>query len=212
MVTNMGVGDRGGEKRAYRLGARADAMEALAARVVTAWNELFERRIYDEVTLNEVAARAGVSVPTIMRHFGGKEGLALAGWRAGVERARDLRGGVGVGDVEGAVASLVAHYEELGDVIWGMLVEEHRLAGLREMTEMGRQLHGDWVEHTFAPMLEGLTPAVRKRRHAELVIATDVYTWKLLRRDKGWSKTQVAKTLVEMLNRLGQSQAVPPSI
>jgi hypothetical protein len=59
-----------------------------------------------------------------------------------------------------------------------------------------------WVERTFAPLIEGLTGAARERRIAALVALTDVYTWKLLRRDLGLSRSDTERTLVELINKL----------
>jgi hypothetical protein len=55
-------------------------------------------------------------------------------------------------------------------------------------------MHRDWVRSTFAPVVAG-----REDLLDLLVVATDVYTWKLLRRDRGHSRAiteQRMKTLV----------------
>jgi hypothetical protein len=42
----------------------------------------------------------------------------------------------------------------------------------------------------------------RKRRVAQLVVATDVFTWKLLRRDKGLSRDQTITAIRELVEAL----------
>ena len=43
------------------------------------------------------------------------------------------------------------------------------------------------------------TPAARKRAVHALHAATDVYTWKLLRRDLGLSRTETEKTMADLV-------------
>ncbi len=49
---------------------------------------LFATRGYDETTLEEVAAHAGLHVQTLYRHFSSKQELATAGERAQLDRFR----------------------------------------------------------------------------------------------------------------------------
>jgi hypothetical protein len=58
------------------------------------------------------------------------------------------------------------------------------------------------VERTFAPLFEGVHGPARKRRVAALVALTDVYTWKLLRRDLGLSRSETERTLAELIQNL----------
>ncbi|TQS28597.1 TetR family transcriptional regulator [Microbispora sp. KK1-11] len=54
------------------MGARAAAVEVTRTRVMEASAALWRRRWYDDVTLQHVADEAGVSVQTIVNHFGGE--------------------------------------------------------------------------------------------------------------------------------------------
>ncbi|MFL5885485.1 MAG: helix-turn-helix domain-containing protein, partial [Thermoleophilaceae bacterium] len=62
-------------KRPYRMTARAEAAAATGERILEAAAELFHARPFDEVTLEDVARRAGVSSQTVIRRYGSKEGL-----------------------------------------------------------------------------------------------------------------------------------------
>jgi hypothetical protein len=66
----------------------------------------------------------------------------------------------------------------------------------------GRLLHRAWCERILAPALAGLDGEARARRLAQLVAVTDVYTWKLLRRDAGLSREDVELALRELLDPL----------
>ena len=116
-------------------------------------------------------------------------------------RVRDERE-VAPGDVEGAVRVLTQHYERTGDRVLRMLAEEPRSQALAEVVDGGRRLHRDWCASVFAPALSGLSTAQRARRLAQLVAVCDVYTWMLLRRQAGLSRSQTALALRELLTPL----------
>jgi hypothetical protein len=108
-----------------------------------------------------------------------------------------------VWEVDAVVRYLGAHYEDAGDLVLRLLSEERRLAVAAEIVSRGRKLHRDWVARTFAPWLEPLDPSARRRRHALLVAATDVYTWKLLRRDARLGRPQYELAVRELLDSIG---------
>jgi AcrR family transcriptional regulator len=60
------------------MGARAEAAAARGERILDAAEAAFDELPFDEITLAVIAERAGVSAQTIIRRFGGKEGLFLA--------------------------------------------------------------------------------------------------------------------------------------
>ncbi len=60
--------------------------------------ERFLSRPYDDVTLAEVAEAAGVTVPTLIAHFGRKEDLFVAACEDGVSRIIESRDEAPVGD------------------------------------------------------------------------------------------------------------------
>lgn len=189
-------------RRPYRMGARADAAAATADRVLEVAFERFTERPYDDVGLEEIARLAGVAKRTVLRRFGSKEELFVA---AMMERARGemrRRDEAPVGDVAGAVANVVASYERVGANRLRLLAQEDRIPVVAENVEGGRRYHRDWVERTFAPLLDGLDDAARARRVAALVALTDVSTWKLLRRDLGLEPGEVVRTLVEVIDTL----------
>ena len=64
--------------RIYRQTARAAAAAETRRQVLRAFGECLRVQWFDEVMLAEVAKRAGVTSRTIIRRFGGKEGLLEA--------------------------------------------------------------------------------------------------------------------------------------
>jgi AcrR family transcriptional regulator len=182
--------------------ARAEAARATAARVLDVAVELFTERAYEDVSLEDVAERARVTKRTVLRRFGSKEALFLAAMEHASREEVRRRDAAPVGDVAGVVANVVGHYERFGANRLRLLSQADRIAVVAENVQAGRQYHWSWVERTFAPLIEGREGAAKKRRIAALVALTDVYTWKLLRRDLGLSRVDTERTLVELINKL----------
>lgn len=194
--------DTAPSKRRYRMTARAQAAAATRVRVLDAAIVLFWERPMLDLSLEEVARRAGVSLPTVIRHFGDREGLIAAGVERESERINRQRDEAPVGDVRAAVHVLFDHYEELGDAVLRLLAEEDRVPGLRGLAERGRGTHQQWCEHVFAPVLTRLSGDERARRLAEFIVLTDVFVWKLLRRDRGLSRAEAELAVCELIEPL----------
>jgi AcrR family transcriptional regulator len=189
-------------KRKYRNTAQAEVAALTRQRIIDAALALFAEEWIDEVTLDQVAERAGVTVQTILRHFGSKEGLGAYVGRAANEAVIKQRADVAPGDMEGAVDNLVEHYEAAGDRVIRMLAQEERYPQLQEFLQEGRIGHREWVRRLFAPYLDRHEPDRQDRLVAQLVVACDVYVWKLLRRDMGFSIDKYRATLLEMITAL----------
>ncbi len=181
--------------------ARAQATARTGERILDAAVEVFFEQPTASISLDAVALRAGVTVQTVIRRFGGRGGLLEAAVERESERVREERG-VPPGDVDGAVRALIEHYERTGDHVLRMLAEEARSPALRGIAAEGRRMHRGWCEAVFASALAGLSAAERARRLAQLVAICDVYTWMLLRRQCGLSRNQTELALHELLKPL----------
>jgi AcrR family transcriptional regulator len=189
-------------RRPYRMSARAEAANATGRRILDATEALFWARPVDQISLADVAAEAGVTVQTVIRRYGSKRELIEAAVARATEEVRRQRDEAPVGDVAGAVGNLLDHYEAMGERSLRLLAAEESSTQMREITEGARTLHRRWVQRTFAPQLAACRGATRARRLAQLVAVTDVYTWKLLRRDAGLSRSQVERALTELIDGL----------
>jgi AcrR family transcriptional regulator len=181
------------------MGVRAVTATANGKSILGAARRLFGQLRYDQVSLDDIADQAGVTERTVVRRFGSKELLFQA---VGAERAasiRRTRDEVPAGDVANAVKLLVATYEDWGDEVLHLLSQERGLAGVTNTVEAGRKYHAAWVERAFSPLLRGLPPAVRRRRIGQLVGVTDIYYWKVLRRDVGLSRSEVESSIRELI-------------
>lgn len=179
--------------------ARAAAAERTHERILDAAIELAAERYLDDVSLSDVASGAGVSVQTVLRHFDGRESLFSAALRRGEQSVEAGRGRVASGDVEAAARQSVADYERHGEMLMRWLAQEEKSALLRPLVEHGRALHCAWIDRVFEPQLAARRGASRARLRAQLVTATDVYTWKLMRRDLGLSRRETERGIAELI-------------
>jgi predicted acylesterase/phospholipase RssA len=104
------------------------------------------------------------------------------------------------GNPEAALEVLIAHYERRGEVALAMLADDIDPRAAR-MNNAGRLAHREWVEQVFTDRLPA-TVVDRARLVDVLVVATDVYAWKLLRLDRGLPVHDVADRMLLMTEAL----------
>jgi AcrR family transcriptional regulator len=196
-------------RRSYKQGARAEAAEATGRRILDAFVTLNQAHWFDEVTLDAVAQEAGVTVQTVVRRFGGKEGLLEASAEHIEEAVRERRSRK-AGDIDYSIDALTRDYEMAGDLYVRTLAQEDRYPAMRRVTEFGRMDHRRWVREVFAPWLDRLSGKARTACEDALVVAADVYVWKLMRRDMKRSAAeykQLVKRMIETALAAGDQKA-----
>jgi AcrR family transcriptional regulator len=186
-------------KRLYRQVARAHATQETERKILAAATELLTERHYEDVSLEDIAAHAGISSKTVKRRFGTKDALSLQVIEAGGRHNAAMRDAVPAGDVEAALGMIYGMYEVLGDVVLRYLAAEARIPMMKAMGERGRDLHLAWVARVFGPLCAP-DEARRRVQLALLVVATDVYCWKLLRRDRGFSPEETIGAARELVH------------
>jgi AcrR family transcriptional regulator len=182
--------------RRYRMVARAEAAEATARAIVAAARMLFAELPYDEVSLPRVAARAGVTVQTVLRRFGSKDKLFAAAAR---ERSEEIRAEREAGPA-GDVSHLVEQYERWGDEQLRLIAHEARIPAIRAITDAGRRYHRDWVLRAYGPRLEGLPTRIRRRRLAQVTAVTDLTLWDRLRHDLSLNPRETELAIAELVD------------
>jgi AcrR family transcriptional regulator len=185
--------------RNYAMRARAESTSKTREQILDAVIALSEEKLSLEIVLADVAERAGVSVQTLLRHFGSRSGLFEQAQARQVEQVRAERA-TPVGDSAAAVATIVAFYDRLGEWSLRLQAQEHSDELSRQTVDLGRRVHREWVEEVFAPRVVG-------RRDREelvdlLVVATDVLTWKILRRDGGMDRSTTCKRMLRLVQAI----------
>ncbi len=185
-------------KRSYDMTARAAKAQATKARIRACAVELFCNRPAEEFTLDEIAGRAETTVQTVLRIFGSKDELiyeALEDMAAGGVFLRPTA----PGDISAAVGSFFDIYETVGDLVIDRLGEERRRPALKATLNQGRENHRDGVKTVFAPQLERVHGAERAKLLTTLIVMTDVYVWKLLRRDMKMNRSAAEAIVARMI-------------
>jgi AcrR family transcriptional regulator len=197
LVPGRGEVSRSASSRPYRMQARAAAAARTADSILAATARLWREHPVDEITLELIAEQAGVSVRTVIRRFGSKTGVFASTIEEESARIAAERNEAPVGDVEGALDVLLRHYERDGEAVLRTLAMEEKVAEARMIVERGRAEHRGWCDRVFGPRLPEKSEA-REARLDALVAGTDLYIWKLLRRDLGRSLDEV-KDAMRML-------------
>ncbi|HEX4690008.1 MAG TPA: helix-turn-helix domain-containing protein [Solirubrobacteraceae bacterium] len=192
------------ETRPYTQVKRAQAAERTRTALLDAAEHVFLAGDWEEASLEAIAARAGTTKQTLLRHFGSKAGLLEAGAQRGLEQVGAQRLGAPRDDIDGAIGNLLDHYEDRGD-------EGLKLAAiggdgaLAEIADRARRLHYDWVDHAFGAWIGRAQQPARTR--AAVIAICDVHTWHLLKRDLGLGRAEVHHTLTLMIRRLLEEDA-----
>jgi AcrR family transcriptional regulator len=182
--------------------ARAAAAARTQERILEAVIGLASERFLEDIDLEEIARRAGVTVQTVLRRFGNRQALLEAAVQRGEEAVEGPRRQVRSGDIEGAARRVVADYDRFGETIMRWLAQEERVPMLRSIVTRGREAHHAWVERVFAPQLTRRRGLAQRRLRAQLIAVTDVYTWKLLRRDLCLGRAETERAITELIRAL----------
>jgi AcrR family transcriptional regulator len=198
--------------------ARAEGVSTTRERIVQAALKLALELAYEDITLIGIAQDAGVSHQTVLNHFASKENVAAAAAGMLAQQTQAARDHARPNDPVGAITILVGEYEKFGDANARWAITSERLGALAPLLDQARAGHQAWLARIFAESLPK-TGAARGRAINALHAATDVYTWKLLRRDLRLSRRDTERIMLGLINgvlpggrqraRRGQSRERP---
>ncbi|MFE5673274.1 TetR/AcrR family transcriptional regulator [Agromyces sp. NPDC056523] len=184
--------------RQYTMRVRAEQAEQTRLRISRAAVELAGERPLTACTLSAIADRADVSVQTVLRIFGSRDEL----FRQAIERtSAEVRGErpVDADDVRASLGALVDHYESRGDLVLLLLGQETWEPLAAAAVGRGKAAHREWAATLFAAELDPLPDAMHERSVDLLVAATDVFTWKLWRRDLARTRDETLDRMLELV-------------
>lgn len=186
-------------KRPYRSKVQAELAALTRQKILDAMLALAATSWFDQITLDQVASLAGVTVQTVIRHFGSKEQLIGAAGQYAHMQVAQQRDEAPVGLLAGALQNLLDHYETDGPRILRILAQEQRYPALSPLLDAGRRAHRAWVERNFGPWLPPHPADMRGPIVTQLAVITDIHTWNLLRRDHNCSRDQTEDLLTSMI-------------
>jgi AcrR family transcriptional regulator len=188
--------------RTYRQGRRAEAAQANTERILAAAIELYIERPFEQITLADVADRAGVGLQTLIRRVRTKDGLiqAVNEWMDG--RIGDSRGAPDSSDPATVAAALQRQYETWGPLIARTLRQHDVTPRIAAGAEAGRRFHAEWVETAFADALAPREPAERALLRGQLIGVCGLELWLVLRNDAGLSADQARDAVAGLITTL----------
>jgi AcrR family transcriptional regulator len=189
-------------KRNYDMTKRSTLAAETTAKIISAAERLLADKPLKEINLKQIAKEADTTVQTVLRHLESREGCLNAVAFSVAERVEKQRGKLDYHNIEAAVSDLIGHYETEGRLVLNLLAQEQSgdlIAS--KFTDEGRKYHREWVKRCFDKYLVDQ----RKSTIDALVVATDIYAWKLLRLDLKRSRaasqniiTQIVKKILEV--------------
>jgi len=192
--------------RTYDMTRRARLAAETTDRIIETTEGLLATGPAGEVTLQAIADGAGVSVQTVLRHFGSRDGCIQAVRERVLARIDAQRGGTPPGDIDAALDGLMEHYEAEGRLVLNLLAQEGVDPTVHEAVARGRDYHRAWVERCFGPLL-----TLPDRQVVDALVAvTDIYVWKLLRLDLGRSKKDTLDVTRRLIHSILEASC-PPS-
>ena len=186
--------------RTYRKVARAEQEQRTRAALLDAADEAFLSGPWEAVSLEQIAATAGVAKQTLLRHFGSRDGLLEQTLLRAIGEVSEQRLSAPRDDIAGAVDNLLDHYEQRG----GRAMRSSNLNGAVAVMEIGRrarEFHYEWIDHAFGGWLARLPARERRRVRAALIAVCDVQSWWILSHDLGLSRADVRATLIMTIRR-----------
>jgi AcrR family transcriptional regulator len=192
------------KKRSYHMMARADQVARNDRKIMDAVADLWLELPLPELTLEKVAEKSGVTVRTILRKFGSKEGLIKTSIENNGDRFTQNRMQVIPGDLPGILDALLEEYERMGDAMIRTLTVEFQFPSTAELLIKARLIHREWCEMVFRPFLPERLSDTYETILSSFIASTEFYLWKLMRKDLGKSPEQTRQIFLYTLQCLAK--------
>jgi AcrR family transcriptional regulator len=186
-------------RRPYVMKARAETAAATRGRVIATTRRLLLRQSFEDMTVDAIAAGAQTTVRTVLRMFRSKELLFAEALHSLGELGQAP---IVPGNIDAMLTGTYDFYEKVGDTVVRWLADEARVPALHDHLEIGRGHLRNWVAQAFAAEMAACPPDGRRDLHDALIVAFDVYTWKLLRRDFGLARAAAQAVVHRMVAAL----------
>jgi Bacterial regulatory proteins, tetR family len=192
--------------RKYEMSSRAQAAEKTSNEIMRALGELWLIHSIHEITLDMIAEKAGVTVRTVLRKYGSKEGLMEAATEKDPVGIKSIKDTAIAGDIEMAATTLMKEYEYSGMAVIRTLAVENEFPFASKVLNKGRKFHKEWCERVFKPFLPKKADKNYHIMVGAFYAATDIYKWKLLRKDMGYSPEDTEKIFIKTIQALTKTK------
>lgn len=196
--------------RSYNSPTRRSQLTATKSAIVDAARELMLEHGYEATTMERIAARAGVAVQTVYKHFGSKPAIVRAfidqarqSPRMAEQRQRLLEAADPREQVR-LLAQRARLYAEMGVPLAGVMrARSHDAQLANAWRREGRLVRRSHLEYIRSLEQKGaLRVGLSVERAADYMVLAAPDQFYTLRRDKGWSFDQCEAWLADVLTRL----------
>ena len=189
-------------RRRYEKRARADATSALRARILDALLRALQVEDCDLITLNALAETAGTTRQTIIRLFGGKDGVLAALFERFDSQVAARRFTAGDCDLAVLAHCVIDDLEKSGDLVLRLLRQESRVPIIAHRFAEARRQHLAILARELAPLLERLDPREAETALLQARAVTDTLFWSVLRKDMKLDAATAEATLLDLLRKI----------
>jgi AcrR family transcriptional regulator len=186
------------DARAYVSPLRKEQAEQTRQRIIEAFAQEVATRQTIDITLRQVAARAGVSVPTLYRSFASLEALTDAFWTWVEPQLGSWSEIESADDLPSFAENLFARFAEHEPLIRAMVITS---AGQRIRARSVRR-RNDAVRRALAPLTEGMTERDALAVTALCKVMVSGYAFHLMRDDWGVEGAEAGRAVAWALRTL----------
>lgn len=184
---------------------RAKKVSRNERKIMNAATQLWKDLSIREITLDSIADMAEVSVRTLIRKYGSKEGLIEECIKKDAGEIEKRRNEAEVGNIPNIIDHLMHEYEEFGNAIIRTLAVEDDLKIAKRLVQEGRRYHMNWCAHVFSPFLPEEDEKTYNEKLLSFYAATDLYLWKLIRKDLQQSKESCKAVYLNLILGLSKT-------
>ena len=167
--------------------------------IIKALGRLWTRYAIDDITLDMIAEEANVTKRTILRKFSSKEGLMTESLLYDPAEISAKRDNAKPGEINDILKTLLSNYENIGDAAIRTINLESKLEVARQIGDRGRVIHRNWCKKVFAPYLPDPKSPDFEIQLISFISVTEIYLWKLMRKDLKLSKKKTFYVFKNML-------------
>ena len=187
------------QKNTYNNTNRQLKAEATKRSIIKALGKLWTQYSINDITLDMIAREANVTKRTILRKFGSKEGLLTESLSYDPADISAKRNHAKPGDIDDILNTLLSNYENIGEAAIRTINLESELEVARQIGVKGRKLHRNWCKKVFAPFLPNSKSPNFEIQLTSFISVTEIYLWKLMRKDLKLSKKKTFAIFKNML-------------
>jgi AcrR family transcriptional regulator len=177
--------------RRYASPLRAEQAEQTRLRIIRAYGDEVCSGQTDDVTIQQVAARAGVALPTLYRNFASLDALSDAYWAWVEPQIGSFAAIKSADDLPAFAEGVFKQFDEREALIRAMLA-----------TRSGRRLRGRTVQRRNQEFQRALAPLTRRMSEREARAVTAVCkvmsggaVWQLMREDWGLDGAEAGRAV-----------------